>query len=392
MSGRIGLELGATTVRAVRIDHRPRMRVRTAEAAFEGNDAASAIAIVREQLGAASSVAIAGGVAHLFAKEIALPPVAAGEKRRMLTLEPERFFPVRGTELAIATRGGGDGLVFAARDGVLAPWLAAAGELGALELVEAAPISLGRALARVGVREGTVLLEGDGDRVALVDLAAGRVAHARRIARDVLAAEGAQTVSLPHDLPVPATHLAAFGAALGSGAPTEEMLGSPELLRRIDRRRLRRLAVAALVFVGALALAATSLESARGRSAAALAREVAELRQPAERVLAMQAQLRALDEEAQAVAAVEAKRMDPVAVLRALGARLPKEAYVRSLRGAGNEWQVGGYATDASRVVPALEDAPEFEGVRTLGATSRTTTGGRTYENFSVTLRLSAAR
>jgi hypothetical protein len=424
VSARLGIEIGARTLRAVRLEGSLRPRVRLAEVAYDPDNPADAVAALREQLGRASRTALALDLPHLFAKHVKLPPVAAAEKRRMLTLEPERFFPVRGAELAVSARDGDDHLVFATREAPLAAWVAALEALGPVDVVEPAPVALARALAAVGVRSGAVLVDANGDGVGVIELADARVRQARRIASDApdvaaaaseiagRAAGGSPAVYLtpwandraeaiaaplggtaalrrvPANARVPDTHLAAFGAALGIGGSVDETLAPAEVAHRIVERRRRAAVLAAAAFVGALVLAALSLDATRGRTARALEREAAAMRAQAEGILAMRSEIEALDREARAVATVEAKRADPLAVLRALGDRLPRDAHVRSLRGGGAEWQVSGYAADASRIVPLLEAAPEFEGVRFLSGTSRSTIGDRTYENFSVTFRI----
>jgi hypothetical protein len=420
----LGIEIGARTLRAVRLDGRVRPRVRLAEVAYDADNPAEAVAALRDQLGRASRIALALDLPHLFAKQVKLPPVAADEKRRMLTLEPERFFPVRGAELTVSARDGDDQLVFATREAPVAAWISALEMLGPVDVVEPAPVALARALAAVGVRSGAVLVDANGDGVGVIELADARVRQVRRVgshAPDIAAAaseiatrEGAGSPAVyltpwtedraaaiaaplggsaavrpvPATARVPDTYLAAFGAALGVGGAVDETLAPSEVAHRIVSRRRRSAALAAAAFVGAVVLAAMSLDASRARTARALEREAAAMRAQAEGVLAMRSEIEALDREARAVAAVEAKRADPLAVLRALGARLPKDAHVRSLRGGGAEWQVAGFATDVSRIVPLLEAAPEFEGVRFLSGTSRSTIGDRTYENFSVTFRI----
>jgi hypothetical protein len=428
VSARIGIEIGARTLRAVRLDGSMRPRVRLAEVAYDPDNVAEAVAALRDQLGRASRTALALDLPHLFAKHVKLPPVAAAEKRRMLTLEPERFFPVRGAELTVSARDGDDHLVFATREAPLAAWVAALETLGPIDVIEPAPVALARALAAVGVRSGAVLVDANGDGVGVIELADARVRHVRRVgsqatdvaaaASEITAREGAgsyavyltpwaedRAVAIAAPLggsaavrPVPATgrvpdtHLAAFGAALGIGGAVDETLAPSEIAHRIVSRRRRGAALAVAAFAGAIVLAALSLDAARTRTARALERDAAAMRAQAEGVLAMRSEIETLDREARAVAAVEAKRGDPLAVIRALSARLPKDAHVRSLRGGGAEWQVAGFATDASRIVPLLEAAPEFEAVRFLSGTSRSTIGDRMYENFSVTFRIVPAR
>src|SRR5919109_656113 len=181
MSARLGVEIGAHTLRAVKVEGSLRPRVRLAEVAYDPNNIIEAVAVLRDQLGRASRIAVAIDLAHLFAKHVKLPPVAAAEKRRMLTLEPERFFPVRGDELTVSARDGTDSLVFATREAPLASWLTALETLGPVDVIEPSPVALARALSAAGVRSGAVLVDGNGDGVGVIELVDARVRHARRV-------------------------------------------------------------------------------------------------------------------------------------------------------------------------------------------------------------------
>lgn len=415
MSAAFGIELGPEVIRAVRLARWGRSRVRTLEQHWDPTDPGEGIAGLRSRLGSVGRFAVAVDLSFLFAKQVRLPPLPVSEKRRILSLEPERFFPVRAEELVLALRGE-DNLVFAARASMLEAWLAALQTIAPVELVEPAPVSLARVLGRAGSRPAVILFEEQDEGVGFAEVGAGRVRGIRRIPNDpegLRAAVGAAdrqiylrplngnrgwrpasggvmdaADELPSVAGVAPSHLAAYGAALGLGGGLSEALLPAQLARRIGRRRRRSVALAALACAGALMFALFSLDNFRARALRQVEAEIAGLRDRAEVVLALQRRGDALGREARAVATIRNARLDPAAALAALTRRLPPEAHVLALRGSGGEWQIDGYAREAAPLVARLEADPHFEDVHFLTATSRTRLGGRVYESFSIALRL----
>jgi len=364
---------------------------------------------------------VAVDLSFLFAKQVRLPPLAPAEKRRILTLEPERFFPVRAEELVLALRAE-DNLVFAVRASVLGTWLAAFETIAPVELVEASPVSLARALGRVDPAETTILMEEKDANVGMVEVGAGRVRRVRRIGNDP--AELARAVAdtgegvrqmylrplngdrgwhpagsagadgageLPSVAGVAPPYLAAYGAALGLGGELDEALLPADFYRRIAGRRRRSVALAAVACVLALSFALFSLDGFRSRTLRKLDAAIARVQQPAEQVLALKRQADTLTREARGVAGIEAQRLDPVAGLGALTRRLPPRAHLTALRSSGPDWQIDGYAPEAAPLVARLEEDSLFEDVHFLSATSRTRLNGQVYESFSIALRLVSA-
>jgi Tfp pilus assembly protein PilN len=408
----VGMELGPELVRAVRLNRWGR-QVQVFEHHWNPADPGPAVAALRESLGPVGRLAVTLDLSFLFAKQVRLPPLSAVEKRRILNLEPERFFPVRAEELVLAAREE-DNLVFAVRASVLEAWLAALETIGPVELVEPLPVSLARALNRVDPGTATVLLEEPNDGVGIAEMGAGRVRSVRRTSDSsevtsalVTAESGSQVYRRPlngnanwrppgvpgaEELPsvsgVAPSHLAAYGAALGIGTRLDEALLPAELARRISGRRRRSLLLGAVACGLALAFALLSLDGSRSRALQRLEAESAALRQPAERVLALQRQADALAQEALAVAAIEAERLDPLEALAALTRRLPPGAYISALRATGRDWQIDGYAREAAPLVGRLEGDSRFDNVHFLSATSRTRMDGKLYESFSIALRV----
>jgi Tfp pilus assembly protein PilN len=421
VSLRVGIELGPELIRAVRLGRWGRTRPYTVELHWDPEQPDKAVAALRESMGEIGRLSLAVDLSFLFAKQVRLPPLTAAEKRRILTLEPERFFPVRAEELVLSLRAE-DNLVFAARAAVLGAWLAAFETLAPIELVEPSPVSLARALGRAHPQETTILMESKDESVGILEIAAGRVRRVRRIGADPveLAAAMAATVKgnspvylrplngnqgwhphgetgetsgreLPSVARVPPSHLAAYGAALGLGRELDEALLPADLSRRIGGRRRRAFAVGAVACMLALAFALFSLDGFRSRTLSKLDTEIAQVREPAEEVLALERQADALTREARGVGRIEAERLDPVAALGALTRRLPPGAHLTALRSTGPDWQIDGFAREAAPLVARLEEDPLFEGVHFLSATSRTRLDGKVYESFSIALRLVSA-
>jgi hypothetical protein len=415
VSTSIGLELDPRVIRGVRLEGWSPRPTRTLEAEWTADGIEEVVRGLREHLGRARRVALAVRLPLLFAKRVKLPPLPPAERRKILRLEPQRFFPVRLEELVIAL-GQGD-LVFAAREDKIAEWTAALEALGPVDLVEPGPVALARALGRAGVADAVAVLDDAASGVGIIEIRKGAVAGARRVYGPPAAAAAAvesavngapQTVylapwsedrarvlapsgSAPEPMPdtraVPARFLSAYGAALGIGRDPDDALLTDELEARIRWRRRRGLAVAVLACVAALVLALTSADAWRARTARGLAAEVRDLQAKAAPALALRNELGILSRQTQAVAEVEAERPDPLRVMLALLGRLPPGAYLQALRLTGGGWQIDGYAPQAASVIEALGGAPEFHDVRFISATTRSQLGGRTYESFSVAFR-----
>jgi Tfp pilus assembly protein PilN len=420
---RLGVEVGVRTLRGVRLEGWLRTRARVVEVACDPANPAEAVDALREHLGPTRRIAVAIDVPLLFMKRVKLPPLGEPEKRNILRLEPERFFPVRAEEIVPAVRGDDD-LVFAAKEAPLATWVAALEELGAVDVVEPGPLALARALAQVQLTGAVVLLDGQADGIGVVEIRDGRVRRARRVfgllddAAAVLLENGGVSgpiyftpwnedrvrvlstllpEAIVHPLPTVADvvgpFLPAYGAALGIGTKPNipETLISPELGARITARWWRQLGLAVAASVAALVFALTSADAWRARATRGLEASLQSLQRRAAPALALQNQLQALGREAQAIQQSERERPDPLGVLLALSRQLPAGAYLRGIRWSGAEWQIDGYAPNTSRLVAQLGAAPEFKEVRFRSATTRAAVGDRTYENFALAFRYAPA-
>jgi Tfp pilus assembly protein PilN len=133
-----------------------------------------------------------------------------------------------------------------------------------------------------------------------------------------------------------------------------------------------------------LVFAVTSLLAWKDRSAAAIETEIHALKSRAGQALALQTQFETVNRQANAIARVSAARAAPLSVLLALSKRLPRDAYLRSLRASGTEWQIEGHAGQAAQLIQVLGAAPEFRSIRFLAATNRVQVDERSYETFSL--------
>lgn len=430
----IGVEIGTRTLRAVR-PATSGWRSRPAHVVELECDAANprdAVTNLRAHLGGATGrIAVALDVPLLFIKQVKLPALAAGEKRRILSLEPERFFALRGDEVVAAARAE-DNLIFATREAAVATWVAALETLAPVEVVEPGPTALLRALARAGISDAAVLCDGQEARegtggVGMFVLRGGRIHRARRVfggLREAASAlreesalpetvflspwneDGARTVAaelggaatrvapLPTVAGVSSQFLPALGAALALDRPpaADSSLVPSELATRVVSRRRRERAVAILACAAAGILAVSAADGWRGRALTSLQSDLPALRERAAPAVSLQSEIQAAQQEAQTIRAVTLQRPEPLRVLAALTHRLPPEAYVRALRFGGTDWQIDGYAPNAARVLAELGGAPEFSDVHFMAATTRVTLGSRTYETFALAFRFAAPR
>jgi Tfp pilus assembly protein PilN len=391
------------------------------ETSWDPEKPAEGVAALREHLGPARHVAAAVDLGLLQVKQLELPPLPLDEKRRLLGLEPDRYFAVRGEELVFALREE-DGLVFAAREALLSAWIEALETLGPLERIEPGPAALARALARGKVLDGFVVRDGHGAGIELLELQAGRVLSARRLFASLTEVAGelaahsvgeekpgtiylapwdeadSHTISArlpqmalkeaPRVAELDPAYLAAYGAALADEQGWRQALLTPELEQEHLLRHRARLGFAAAACVVALVFALLSVDAYRARVEDRLDSGLAELRRQAEPTLALQSRLEALERETRAVAAIEAERPDPLRGLLELSERLPEDTWIRSIRSGEGEVQIDGYASDAAALIPLFENDPRFEDVRFRSATARAQIGDETYENFSLALSL----
>jgi hypothetical protein len=395
----------------------PERRVQAVEVPFDPDQPDDAVTALRALVGTPRRIAVAIDLHLLRTKRLTLPALSAAERRSIVQLEPERFFAVRGEELVPAVRTGDD-LVFAASAPSLARWVDAIERIAPVDLVEPTPVALARVLPNA-----LVLFDGDDAGIAVAEIREATVTRARRLfgtvpqlaaalqaadipalgtttvyldpwtdeRRAALAAlcPGASLEPLPALASVAGPFSAAYGAALGmEDAPhVAETLISPAHGTAINRRRIRALAVAITACAAAALFALLSLDTRRDRAVRDLEAATATLTASAAPALAMQTELATLARRAEAMRAINGERPDPLRVLRALSTALPAGAFVRQIRVAGPDWQVDGYAPNASAVLTALGSGAEFRDVHFLSAMNRAQIANRQYESFALAFR-----
>ncbi len=421
MSRRLGLEFRADTITAVGFSGAGRANLRTLTISWDPESPASAFAELREQFGSQNRISVAVDLSMLFVKRLELPPVPLGERRRILGLEPDRFFAVRGEELVFSLRDDDD-LVFAARESLVTAWVVALRALGRVERIEPGPIADARALRQASAYDRLIARGGGSGVFHVMELRGGRLRWARRafgglgevigILRE-RAAEwdrpGAillhpwsedEAGRFRHEIPsfdveplprvgeLDSGYLTAIGTASEVEQEWQEGLLTEDLEADISRRRRIRLFAASVACAAALVFGAWSADAYRARTERDLDARIAYLRESAVDAMDLQRRADLLGREAEAMATFEAGAVDLLSVLLGLSRRLPEGAWIRTMRATTTgEWELDGYARDAAALIPVFENDPRFEGVRFRSATSRTLVGTETYENFSLALR-----
>lgn len=383
MSRRVGLELTGDRIRAVTVSRWRASPLESFEIRWDPRAPGDAVEVLRKHLGSVSGIGLSVGVEFLHLKNVRLPPVSTPEKRSILMLEPDRFFPIEGGDVVVSVRDGSD-IVFAADAAMVESWIAAFERWAPVENVEAAPVSLARALRRAGVHDGSFRLGTATGEYGIVELKGGSLASARRMSGEIA---GDEPKRPPAVRGVEPPFVPALGAVPGADESPDEMLIPDVMHARIRRRRAGSLTRAAINFALALAFAIAAVDRSRSRLLESLEREIATVTPLAAGGASLQTRLASMDIELAASQNLIAARANPVGVLAAISRRLPADATVMSVRADGANWQMEGTARDAGALIPALAADPALGDVRFLSASSRFRDGNRTYETFSIALR-----
>ena len=380
MSTTLGVELSLGAVRAIARDGW-RGATRTFECGWDPNRPDAAVTQLRAHFGNVQRIALSVGLAFLHVKQVKLPPTPLRERKRMLALEPDRFFPVQAESVVVALEGG-QNIAFAVDGELLGKWIAAFESWAPVELIEPAPCSLVRALGRSV--NGTFAVDAGSAEYGAVDLRAGELRVVRRVPA---AAEPVAAAPIPGTTNVSGDFAIALGAARGCASALDEMMLPAPLETRLRQTRVRRVAVAGILCSAALGAALWSLDRARERKLGAIRAEIAALAPRARNAQQLQSQLDVLNLEAQALGTGGAQ-IDPLEVLASLSKQLPKGATVLNLKVNGADWQIDGTAGDAAALVPLLDRDDRLENVRFLTASTRFRDAGRTVETFSIAFRV----
>ena len=351
------------------------------ETQFDPERPALAVAALRERFGAVSRIALTVGLGFLHVKQVKLPPAPAAERRRILALEPDRFFAVQGERLAVALDTN-ENVAYAVNADLLSQWIAAFEQWAPVDLVEPAPQSLARALGPAS--NGTFVVQAGAGEHGIVELQNRRVRTVRRMLGD--APRSAQPI--PARDGATADYVIALGAARGLRTAVDAMLLPDEVALRIGQRRRSRAVANAAIAAVAAGLALWALDWSRERKLERINAEIAALTSQAQDALALRERLAVVDREAAAIRDLALRRLDPLPVLQALSQRLPAGAVVLSISASNGEWQIEGTAPDAAAIVPRLDQDDRFQDLRILSASSRFSEGTRTLETFSIAFRV----
>lgn len=378
----VGLEFSAARIRAVtvsRVLHRP---LRRFDIPWKPDSIDAAVQLLQEHLGGVSAIGIAVGMQFLFPKHIKLPPVSAAEKRRMISLEPERFFPV-STPLLVSTAADRD-LVLGADASAVEGWVTALERWAPVQNLEGSPSSFARAGRSLKFGDGVYeIASGDDDR-GYAELRAGRLISARRARAS---ASDSSAREIPSSAGIPGAFMAAMGAALGVNDSPDEMLVSDERHARLRSSRVQSLVFVSLLAIASLSFVLFSAAQSRERYLERIDAATAALRPRAATAASLQGRLELMGVASSAARNAQSAA-DPLAVITILSRRLPRDAVVMTTRGVAGDWQITGTAKDAAGIIPALDADPALENVRFLAGTSRFTEDRRSYETFSIGFRV----
>jgi hypothetical protein len=427
----VGVELCTDVVRAVALDRWRAAPRKTLEIEWDPSHPAELVSLLRQQLGPANRIALCVGLGFLHVKQVKLPPAPPAERKRILTLEPDRFFPVRDQAVAVSLadarssgraasgrlrsaaesqplragarssgraasgrlrsaaesqprRAGDASFAFAMDAELLERWTLAFEDWAPVESVEAAPLSLARALGNAGV-QGHFLLPAGREEWGVVELDGGQIRSARRVAAAAGAPEGRDVPGLDG---VRGGFTCALGAARGVDTAIEQMLLTDAHAVRVRQRRLRRLSMTVAACVFACGLSLWAVDRSRERTLERIREELAVVTRIAQPAVELRDRLAAMDRESAAIQELARRRSDPLRVIAALSQRMPAGATVLSVKSNGDDWQIDGTAADAAAIVPLLAADDRFQDVRFLSASTSFQESNRTYETFSIAFRV----
>ncbi len=379
MSGMIGIEVGVGRLRAVVRGRRGASQ--TFEVPCVSDTLDAAVSELQALAGDATSIGLAFGLGHLQVKQVKLPPVTHAARRQMLMVEPERWFAnATGHSAAIALDTDG-GLALAADGEFVEACVAAFSRWAPVVRVEAAPMAVARAFRWARVHTAYAVLDASPGEVGIVQVDDGVLRTVRR----VRLSDNAPSMHGATEVPgVDTPFVTAFGATLPTDAVTGTQLLTVALEHGFASVRRRRIAAWSVAAAAALCTTVWSLGVTRARTLDALDAAVAGARSGAVPSHAAVTRALLIDRELAAITSTVTNRIDVLAALASIGARLPNEAVAQRVRMAGNEWQVEGNAATASAVLAALAAEPRFERVRFLAPSNRFRDGAEDRETFAI--------
>ena len=206
MSDRLGLEITRTHVRAVALaawGNRPRA---AAEVPWDAEHPAAAVALLSSRFGRVGRIALSLGLDYLHVKHVDLPPALPRVRRQMIAVEPDRFFPVQDERVAVGLHGA---MAFAMDQMLLDRWVEALESWAPIESIEAAPVTIARALGPSIDGTFTFAL-GDGD-LGVIELRKGVLTAARHLT------SAPANVSVPGHVPAGSAASARSASAVSFG-------------------------------------------------------------------------------------------------------------------------------------------------------------------------------
>ena len=370
-----------------------------------------------------------------YAKTVELPPVSSEDRLRLVTLQPERFFPVSDRALVCDLEDGANGVspVAHAAESARVEALVEALQSRGFRITAVLPASA--ALLRAATRGVPPLAtsnwllvraEGSGLTTDVYRSQTLRVSRrletygedpgavCREIARTAACSfENGETVAevrwsgwrdLPEDLkrvvsatlpmpvrdlpevPVESAGLAAYGAALArlEEAPRPDLMPSAVRARRRQQRRWLTVACAALVLLGALGLV-WSFGERQEKRLRLLDEAIAATRAGAAAAADARDELQTLEARIGAVQRRMEERAAWMRLLSEVSSALPAGAWIANLSvESGGEVSLSGYAATASSLIPALEATDALESVELAAPATRAAVDTRELEAFNI--------
>jgi hypothetical protein len=338
-------------------------------------------------VGPVTQITLSIGLSHLGVQRVSLPPVSHDERRRMLALEPDRWFAAVYTTtpaISLVSDNTADGAMAMAADAAFVEACAAAFEAwGPVDRVEAAPVSLARALNARGRRSATCALDAAPGEVGLLTLTDGTLTSVRRRRDDGTTVQRLRVAdSIAEEFSV------AFGAALAADDDGDDMLLTPALSSGFASRARRAIAGWAAAAVVAVCAAVWAAGVSRTRVLDALDREIIQERSRAAVASGLALRAMAVDREIAVITSTTSLRDDPLETLAALGVRLPVHAVAQRVRQNGADWQIEGNAKSGAEVLASLAAEPRFDRVRFLAPSNRFRDGTTDRETFAIAFAL----
>ena len=326
------------------------------------------VARLRERFGAITRVALAAGLGMLHVKPVQLPDVSIAERRRILSLEPDRFFPVPENGRYVVGLSSESSLAFLTAAAPLERIASAFASWAPVDRIDAAPVAAARACgatAQIGIPDGRI-------GAATLEVVNGRVSSVRRSTRGAIECTALEI---------------ARGAAMGLDLSLDDALMPEPIMRAVLRRRTGRVVTAGVTALFALVFALWAVDRSRERLLQRVNAAIAADSSRAAPALALVDSLGASARERAAVAEVTGARVNVVAVLATLSSLLPPGVVLQKVETQGRDWRIEGTARAGANIVALLDRSGTFEDVRTLGASSRYIDAGRPVETFAVAFR-----